>query len=77
MIFAYHPVCAAKFYLFSMMTIFLKENAQRIGSPAADYSKITVSENHFSTEWPPRTDAEGGQVEPVLGSLKAAMQSLL
>jgi hypothetical protein len=40
--------------------------AQRIGSPAADYSKTRLRKITFSAKWPPQTHAEGGQVEPVL-----------
>jgi hypothetical protein len=41
--------------------------AQRIGSPAADFSETRLHKITFSAKWPPRTRAEGGQVEPVLG----------
>ena len=44
--------------------------AQRIGSPAADYSKTTDSENHFFYQMAAAGRAEGGQVEPVLGGFK-------
>jgi hypothetical protein len=40
--------------------------AQRLGSPAADLNKTKLRKITFSTKWPPQTDAEGGQVEPVL-----------
>jgi hypothetical protein len=42
--------------------------AQRFGSPAADLSKARLRKITFSTQWPPHTRAEGGQVEPVLGA---------
>jgi hypothetical protein len=45
--------------------------AQRVGSPAADFSKTTDSETTFSTKWPPLFRAEGGQVE----STRIAMPS--
>jgi hypothetical protein len=31
-------------------------------------AKQLTLETTFSTKWPPRTRAEGGQVEPVLGA---------
>jgi hypothetical protein len=43
--------------------------AQRNGSPAADWNKTRLRKITFSANWPPHTRAEGGQVEPVLGSL--------
>jgi len=45
--------------------------AQRIGSPAAGFGETTSSEIIVSSKWPPQTRAEGGQVEPVLGSIYA------
>jgi hypothetical protein len=42
--------------------------SQRFGSPAADLNKTTLRKIIFSTNWPQHTYAEGGQVEPVLGS---------
>jgi len=45
----------------------LHSAAQRISSPAADYSKTTDPKTAFSTKWPPRTRAESGQVQPMLG----------
>jgi len=42
--------------------------AQRNGSPAADLAKRESPKTTFSAKWPPDTHAEGGQVEPVLGS---------
>jgi len=42
--------------------------AQRIGSPSADSGKTRLRKTTFSTKWPPPFRAEGGQVEPVLGS---------
>jgi hypothetical protein len=35
-------------------------------------NKTTNSEIIVSTKWPPQTRAEGGQVEPVLGSQEAS-----
>jgi hypothetical protein len=43
--------------------------AQRIGSPAADYSQTTDSENRFLYQMAEAEHAEGGQVETVLGGL--------
>jgi hypothetical protein len=40
-----------------------------MGSPAADLNKTRLRKITFSAKWPPRTRAEGGQVEPVLGAL--------
>ena len=45
------------------------ETAQRIGSPAADYSKTTDSENHIFCQMAAADCTEGGQVEPVLGGI--------
>jgi hypothetical protein len=42
--------------------------AQRNGSPAADYSRTSDSENHFFCQMAAADRAEGGQVEPVLGA---------
>jgi len=50
--------------------------AQRIGSPAADLNKTRLRKITFSTQWPPRIHAEGGQVKPVLGSPKENMKML-
>jgi len=41
--------------------------AQRLGSPASDLNKTRLRKITSSAKWPPRTRAEGGQVEPVLG----------
>jgi len=46
----------------------LRVSAQRIGSPAADQSKTTDSENHIFCQMAAADPAEGGQVEPVLAS---------
>jgi hypothetical protein len=43
-------------------------SAQRDGSPAAGFGKATNSENHFFYQMAAADRAEGGQVEPVLGS---------
>jgi hypothetical protein len=43
--------------------------AQRMGSPAADLNNIKLHKTTFSTQWPPRNRAGGGQVEPVLGGV--------
>jgi hypothetical protein len=49
--------------------------AQRIGSPAADYSETRLHKLTFSTKSPPQTHAEGGQVEPVLGRIDCELLS--
>ena len=46
----------------------VRVDAQRYGSPAADSGEATKPKNHFSGKVPLPTHAEGGQVQPMLGS---------
>ena len=50
--------------------------AQRIGSPAAGFGETRLSKITSSAKLPLHTLAEGGQVEPVLGSPKENMKML-
>jgi len=50
-----------------LLLIIITVAAQRFVSPAAGDGNATKPENYFAAKKPPRTHAEGGQVEPVLG----------